>query len=254
MQLSALRVQETLPRTWFVTARMLEVAALVAVLGLVLQSLQVWQATTQGFDDNGQPLDESTPFLDRVTLFASYGFGFGQTHVGGVVACLLVLALLAILHVAQPVSHSSVLRWEVLAVWALAFLPNLTFVLSTLVALVRGDPNAPEDGVVRYEGGPGFTNVLLTGAAVPVVCVVLLGVAAIWWLRLPVEFDGPDDEMDRPVKEPRRWRPRAAPDANLDDLTLDGVEVIEPVERLHPRDSGGDGSTASGYDDYFRRS
>ena len=55
------------------------------------------------------------------------------------------------------------------------------------------------------------------------------------------------------MREPRRWRPSPAPDANVDDLTLDGVELIEPVERLHPRDGVGDGSTGSGYDDYFRR-
>jgi hypothetical protein len=55
------------------------------------------------------------------------------------------------------------------------------------------------------------------------------------------------------VREPHRWRPAPAQDANIDDLTLDGVELIEPVERLQPRGGSDDGSTASGYDDYFRR-
>ena len=38
------------------------------------------------------------------------------------------------------------------------------------------------------------------------------------------------------MREPRRWRPAPAQDANVDDLTLDGVELIEPVERLQPRE------------------
>jgi hypothetical protein len=249
MQLSSFRVEWTPPRTWFVTARLLEVVALVAVLGLAMQSWQVYDSTTQGFGDNGQPLATSTPFLDRVTLFASYGFGYGQTPFAGAVACIVVLAVLAILHFAGPVSHASLLRWEVLAVWALVLLLNLAFALSTVVALVRGDPNAPEPGVVVYGEGPGFTTLLLSGATVPVVCLLLLVVSGLWWLRLPVDFEAPDDET---VRAPRRWRPAPAPDANVDDLTLDGVELIEPVERLHPRD-GGDGSTGSGYDDYFRR-
>jgi hypothetical protein len=90
----------------------------------------------------------------------------------------------------------------------------------------------------------------------------------LWWLRLPAEFDDEDgeDRLDEagpaaaegdsaPRPRPRRsWRPAPAPDANLDDIVLDGVEQIEPVERLHPRETGGgDGSTSSGYDDYFRR-
>lgn len=255
MQLSSFRVEWTAPRTWFVTVRLLEVAALVSVLGLALQSWQVFQSTNQGFGDNGEPLSQNTPFLDRVTFFASYGFGFGQTSIAGTVACLLVLAVLAILHFAQPVSHAALLRWEVLAVGAMVTLLNLSFVLATVVALVRGNPSDPDTGVV-YGQGPGFTTVLLTGVTVPVLCLLLSSVAAIWWLRLPLEFEVPDegpDEPDRSAREPRRWRPSPAPDANVDDLTLDGVELIEPVERLHPRDGGGDGATGSGYDDYFRR-
>lgn len=253
MQLSSFRVEWTLPRTWFVTARLLEVAALVSVLGLAMQSWQVFRSTNQGFGDSGQPLTQNTPFLDRVTFFASYGFGFGQTPVTGTVACLLVLAVLAILHFAQPVSHASLLRWELLAVWAMVALLNLSFVLATVVALVHGDPNDPETGAVVFGEGPGFTTVLLTGASVPVLCLLLSSVAALWWLRLPAEFDAPEEEPDKAVREPRRWRPSPAPDANVDDLTLDGVELIEPVERLQPRDRTDEGSSPSGYDDYFRR-
>ncbi|WP_157606385.1 hypothetical protein [Phycicoccus sp. Soil802] len=253
MPLSTVRVEWTPPRTWFVTARLLEVAAVVAVLGWALQSWQVYQSTAQNFGEDGTPTG-APPFLDRVTLFAMYGFGYGQAPFSAPLACLVLLGLVAILHFAQPVSHASVLRWEVFSLWAVVFLGNVVLVLSVVVALVRGDPNAPpDDGVVRIDTGPSIIEVLAAGATLPVLCLLLLSVSALWWLRLPVDFEAPDEEPDPSVRRPRRWRPAPAPDANVDDLTLDGVELIEPVERLHPRDDDGDGSTPSGYDDYFRR-
>lgn len=243
----------TPPRTWFVTARLLEVAAVVAVLGWALQSWQVYQSTAENFGEDGTPTG-APPFLDRVTLFAMYGFGYGQAPFSAPLACLLLLGLVAILHVAQPVSHASVLRWEVFSLWAVVFLGNVVLVLSVAVALFRGDPNAPpDDGVVRIDTGPSVIEVLAAGATLPVLCLLLLSVSALWWLRLPVDFEAPDEEPDPSVRRPRRWRPAPAPDANVDDLTLDGVELIEPVELLYPRDDDGDGSTPSGYDDYFRR-
>ena len=252
MRLTSTRLDWTLPRTWFVSARLLEVAAGVAVVATAYQSWLVFQSTSQSFGTGGEPLPDSTLFLDRLFAFAMYGFGFGQPPAGILFGSMLLLAVLGMLHFAQPVSHSAVLRWEAFAVWVAAFLLNLVFVVSTAVGLVRGDPNAPstDTETVTYNPGPSTTEQLLNGVALPVVCLFLLALAAIWWLRLPAEFDEPDDE---PVREPRRWRPAPAQDANIDDLTLDGVELIEPVERLQPRPSTGDGSTASGYDDYFRR-
>jgi hypothetical protein len=254
MKLTSGWLDWTPPRTWFVTARLLEVAAAVTVAGSAFQTWQVFQSTTQNFGPNGEISPDGPPFLDRVTLFAMYGFGFGQVPIGALVSCLLLLlGVLAVLHFAQPVSHASLLRWEGFAIWSAVLLLTLSFVSSTAVGLIRGDPNAPQDdGTITFDPGPGTTEVLLVGLAQPVVCLLLLGVVAIWWLRLPEEFDEPEDE---PVREPHRWRPAPAQDANIDDLTLDGVELIEPVERLQPRDgsSSGDGSTASGYDDYFRR-
>ncbi|GAA2168782.1 hypothetical protein [Pedococcus bigeumensis] len=253
MQLSTVRVEWTPPRTWFVTARLLEVAAGVAVLGWALQSWQVYQSTAQNFGSDGSPT-AAPSFLDRVTLFAMYGFGYGQAPFAAPIACLLLVALVAILHFAQPVSHASVLRWEVFGLWSVVALGSLAMVLSVVVALFRGDPNAPpDDGSIRIETGPGITEVLAAGATLPVLCLLLLAVSALWWLRLPVDFEAPEEEPETAVRRPRRWRAAPAQDANVDDLTLDGVELIEPVERLHPRERDGDGSTASGYDDYFRR-
>lgn len=252
MQLSTVRDEWTPPRTWFVTARLLEVAAAVAVLGWFLQSWQVYRSTAENFGADGAPT-AAPPFLDRVTLFAMYGFGYGQSSLAAPIACLLLVGLVAILCFAQPVSYASVLRWEAFALWSVVVLANVVMVLAVLVALFRGDPNAPDEGVISIDRGPSVTEVLAAGATVPVLCLLLLSVSALWWLRLPADFEAPDDEPDKEVRAPRRWRPAPAPNANVDDLALDGVELIEPVERLHPRDGDGDGSTSSGYDDYFRR-
>jgi hypothetical protein len=252
MQLSSLRVDWAPSRTWFVTARLLEVAASVALLGAGWLSWQTYQSTSQMFAPNGEPT-QGPPFLDRVAQFAVYSLGYGQAPIGGIIACLLLIAIVAVLHFAQPVGHASLLRWEVFAVWAVAVLLHLLVVAAIVVGLVRGDPSSAEDGSVTFNTGPGFTEVVLAGSAVPVLSLLLLSVSALWWLRLPVEFDAPADEPERSVREPRRWRPAPAQDANVDDLTLDGVELIEPVERLQPRGGGDDGSSSSGYDDYFRR-
>jgi hypothetical protein len=101
----------------------------------------------------------------------------------------------------------------------------------------------------------------------PVTALLLLAVAALWWLQLPAEFDEEvdpavaaaraeadgDTTSSRPRPRARRsWRPAPAQDANVDDIALEGVELIEPVERLRPRE-GGSGATSSGYEDYLRR-
>ena len=253
MRLTSGRLDWTLPRTWFVTARVLEVTAAVALAASAYQCWLVFRTSTQAFGPNGEVLPAGHPFLDRIALFAIYGTGFGQSPVGALVACLLVLAVLAVLLFAQPVAHSALLRWEVLAVWSVVVLLNLFLVAAAAVGLVRGDPNAPDD-TVTYYGGPNPTEQLLNGLPIPIICLMLMGLSAIWWLRLPEEFDEPDGEPDgERARERRRWRPAPAQDANIDDLTLDGVELIEPVERLQPRGGSSDGSTASGYDDYFRR-
>jgi hypothetical protein len=251
MQLSSLRVDWTPPRAWFVTARLLEAAAAVAVLGSGWLGWQMFQTTAQMYGPDGEATPGGPSFLDRVAQFATYGLSYGQAPLAGIVACLLLVAIVAILHVARPVSHASLLRWEVLVIWAGAALLDLVVLVAIGIALFRGDPNNPDDGTITINTGPGFTEVLLSGATIPVVWLLLLSVSALWWLRLPAEFEEPD-EPEAVARESRRWRRAPAPDANVDDLTLDGVELIEPVERLHPRD-GDDGSTGSGYDDYFRR-
>ena len=254
MKLTSGRLDWTLPRTWFVTARLLEVTAAVALASSAYQCWLVFRSSTQAFGPNGEALSAGPPLLDRIAVFAMFGMGFGQSPVGSLVACLLVLAVLAVLVWAQPVAHSALLRWEVLALWAVVVLLNLFLVSAAAVGLVRGDPNAPDDDTVTYYGGPNATEQVLNGVAVPIVCLLLMGLSAIWWLRLPEEFDEPEAEQDgERARERRRWRPAPAQDANIDDLTLDGVELIEPVERLQPRGGGSDGETASGYDDYFRR-
>src|SRR5689334_16754348 len=113
MQLSSLRVDWTPPRTWFVTARLLEVAASVAVLGSAWLSWQIFESTSQMFGGD-QTTPDPAPFLDRVAQFATYGLGYGQAPMGGIVACLLLIAIVAVLTFARPVSHASLLRWEVL--------------------------------------------------------------------------------------------------------------------------------------------
>jgi hypothetical protein len=253
MQLTSSHVEWPMPRTWFVTARLLEVAAAVTVAGAVHQTWIFFDTVSQTYGPNGEPLPGGPPLLDRVAMFAvnGLGFGFGQAPLMSAVAGMLLLAVLATLHFGQPVSNSAILRWEVFAVWLVGALLTLALLGSIVVGLVRGDPNRPPDGTVTDDRGPGTVTLLLNSSAAPLLSLFVLATVALWWLRLPTGFE---QAQGAPAEEHRTWRPAPAPDANTDDIALDGVELIEPVERLRPRDgAGGDGSTASGYDDYFRR-
>ena len=257
MQLTSLHVDWTMPRTWFVTVRLLEVAAAVTIAGAVFQTWFFFDSVSRSYGNNGEPLAAGPPFLDRVAMFAvsGFGFGFGQAPLMTALAGILLLAVLAALHYARPVSNSGLLRWEVFAIWLAGALLSLALLASIGVALVKGDPNGPPDGTITYDQGPGTVALLLNSSAAPVLSLLVLATVAQWWLRLPAEFEQTEAT---PAKEHRTWRPAPAPDANTDDIVLDGVEIVEPVERLRPRESArgggdGDGSTASGYDDYFRR-
>jgi hypothetical protein len=256
MQLTSLHVDWTMPRTWFVTVRLLEVAAAVTIAGAVFQTWFFFDSVSRSYGNNGEPLAGGPPFLDRVAMFAvsGFGFGFGQAPLMTALAGMLLLAVLAALHYARPVSNSGLLRWEVFAIWLAGALLTLALLASIVVGLVKGDPNGPPEGTVTYEQGPGTVALLLNSGAAPVLSLLVLAIVALWWLRLPTEFEQTEDA---PAKE-HRTRPAPAPDANTDDIVLDGVEIVEPVERLRPREGAGggvagDGSTPSGYDDYFRR-
>lgn len=234
------------PRTWFVSARLLEIAALLLVLGSAHESWVAFRATGRQFGPNGEILQAGPPLLDRLTMFSLYGTVRAPLAV--VLAALLLCGALGVLHLAGTVSNARLLRWEVAGVAALNAVLASILAGVTVLALFGGDPFRA-DGTVTFETGPGLTEQVLLALPVPVAALLLMAVVGLWWLRLPPEFSEPDDE---PVKAKPARLP--APDANSDDIVLDGVEFIEPVERLRPREgSPGDGSTPSGYEDYFRR-
>jgi len=261
------------PRTWFLTVRLLEGATLALLVGGALTIYHGWRQTTTGLNGpsgpDGQPLALS--LWQKITLAVAYGSYGGSGPVALVVAALLVLASVAILHRVRPVSQARLLRWELAAVGGLLLLLSLAHTLAWVVVAFTRDPyrqgGTITDGdtttTVEVYDGPSQVENALMNIGLPLTALVLLAVTALWWLRLPAEFDEEDDGGPQPAEAgttgPRRtshrsWRPAPAQDANLDDIVLDGVEQIEPVERLQPRDADrGDGSTASGYEDYFRR-
>jgi hypothetical protein len=258
------------PRTWFLTVRLLEGAVLVLVVGTVLTAYHGWRQVElmgpSGIDGQPDPLS----LWQKITVAVAYGGFSGAGTAGLVVSAVLVGVAVAVLYRVRPVSHARLLRWELLALGTAQLLVSLVHTFAWVLVAFTRDPFNQQgtitDGdtvtTVDVYDGPSRVATALMNLGLPVTSIVVLAVAALWWLRLPAEFDEEDevpdgdadgDEVPRP--RPRRsWRPARAPDANLDDIVLDGVEQIEPVERLHPRETGpGDGSTSSGYDDYFRR-
>jgi len=256
------------PRLWFFTVRLLELAALFTAVSVAMQVWLVWGYTVQSFGPTGEPSAVGPPFLDRVVMLGTVGFA-GVAAFGVLVGCVCLLAALVVLHAARPVAHEQILRWELAAVAGVLTLTTVSFLLPPVLGVVRGDPNAPAEGVVTYEPGPAFVVQQLAQFPAPLACSVLLAVVWLWWLRLREEenedLEAVQDvqsvrtiQDDRDAQAPfarRGIRSRAAArDAEeLEPIVVDDVEQIAPVDRLVPREPREDGATASGYDDYFRR-
>jgi hypothetical protein len=243
----------SMPRLGFVTVRLMEIGALAVLVGAAQELWTAFQASAQfspfGTDGSTPP---DVPFLQRVVALAFYS-GLFRAPVNLLIgAVLLAVAVAVVLGV--HVSNVRILRWELLVVWALTALVTAALVAVNVLAMFGDNPYASSDpSVVTANPGPGIVEQAIGGLSVPVAASLLLAAVLLWWLRVPRDPDGLDDPAEPAlVRRGRRRRPEPASDTEA--LVLDGVEQIEPVERLHPRAGGaGDGATASGYDDYFRK-
>jgi hypothetical protein len=243
------------PRTWFVTVRLLECCA--AAL-LVVAALEMWAAFQSSgqvgaVQSDGSPVTSPT-LMQRVTAFALFG-GVFRSPIALTIAGIALLCGIAVLYRVESVSNAPLLRWELLVGLGLTALFLLPLLVAPVLAMFGDDPfTSSEPGVVSGYAGPGLLEQSVSALAWPVAVMALLAICGLWWMRLPTEFEEPaEDEAARLARAERLKRRRPAPTAEVDDIVLDGVEYIEPVERLEPRTLRGDGSTTSGYDDYFKR-
>jgi hypothetical protein len=259
-------------RTWFVTVRVLEAAAVLLVLGQVLDAVTAWRQVVAFGPTGPDGTVLHLTFLQHVTAFAQTSV-YRPVVLSALFTALVVLAGVAVLHRVRPVSHARLLRWELLALGALQLLVALVGVASSVVSMFTRNPfeTAPDPGTVTVWTGPGPIELGLVGLGPSVATAAVLVVAALWWVRLPAEFEEDEvaaldedsvvtDEGDgsgvRDAAYAGRRRPRRrvpAGGGGDDAIVLDGVEEIAPVERLSPVE-GGDGATSSGYEDWLRRS
>jgi hypothetical protein len=250
------------PTTWFLTLRAVEVAVLVLLAGAVQELWITWRASVQ-YSADGTAAAAPT-FMDRITGMALYGGYRGPIAL--VLGAVLLGGCLVVLHRAGPVANARILRWEWLVLFGLLALMALLITLVGVLALFGDDPFRSDDpSVVSGYQGPGLVAQVLANLAWPVATLALLAPSGLWWLRLPDEADEVDEadtadeglDLDGRTRVTQRsgGRDEEAARPDQDAIVLDGVEHIPAVERLEPRPSlRGDGSTSSGYDDYFRRS
>ena len=264
-------------RTWFVTVRVLEAAAALLVLGQVLDAVTAWRQVVAFGPTGPDGTVLHLTFLQHVTAFAQTSV-YRPVVLSALFTALVVLAGVAVLHRVRPVSHARLLRWELLVLGAVQLLVALVGVAASVVSMFARNPfeTAPDPGTVTVWTGPGPIELGLVGLGPSVATAAVLAVAVLWWVRLPAEFEedgvaaledaAPGDDSavtddgngsgvrDAASAGRRRPRRRALAGGGADDsIVLDGVEEIAPVERLSPVE-GGDGATASGYEDWLRRS
>jgi hypothetical protein len=241
-----LRRELSLPRTWFLTARLLEAVAVLLVAGAAYELWLGWNVPQDYYTTDP---NEDAPLMPRLVNMALFSAFRGPLNL--MLAALAVAAVVAILLRAQPVSQARILRWEALGAGLAAGLLALLHVVVLVVVGLFGGESMGGPGFV----GPDLMSQVFTSAPWPIASLLVVVTAAVWWLRLPAEFE--DLPGEQPVRGPGDAEDEAVVDrAIADDSPFGGpVEQIEPVERLHLRERpGSDGSTVSGYDDYFRRS
>ena len=258
-------------RTWFVTLRVLEGAAALLVLGQVLDAVTAWRQVVAFGPTGPDGTVLHLTFLQHVTAFAQTSV-YRPVVLSALFTALVVLAGVGVLHRARPVSYARFLRWELLTLGAAQLLVALAGIAASVVSMFTRNPfeTAPDPGTVTVWTGPGPVELGLVGLGPSVATAAVLVVAALWWVRLPAEFEADEvvaldegsvglgagdasaaqDGADAGRRRPRR---RVLSGSGADDaIVLDGVEEIAPVERLSPVE-GGDGPTASGYEDWLRR-
>lgn len=259
-----------LPRLWFLTVRMAEVATLALVLGAGLELWEAFRASGQFTPDGvgGGGAVSPVPFMRRVVAVAFYS-GLFRAPLSLVLAALLLVGAVAVLASGQPVRHARLLRWEVLGTWALVALGVVVLVLLNAVAMFGDNPYASNDpSVISGYPGPGLVEQAVMGLSWPVGAALVMAAVALWWLRLPAD---PEADLpaarDLPVETQARAGGLATSETPQEDplveasregrILLDDVEQIEPVEALWrdgpSGDGATDGATPSGYEDFFRR-
>ncbi|GAB3435733.1 hypothetical protein GCM10027517_05180 [Phycicoccus ginsengisoli] len=296
--------QWPLARTWFLTVRLLEGAGALLVLGQVLDGITAWRQVAAFGPTSGDGTVGHLTFQQHVTVFAQ-NIVYRPVVLLSLFTALVVLGGVWVLLRVRPVEHARLLRWELLVLGLGQLVVALVGVGVSILTMFSTDPSegSADPMTVTLWTGPGPVQQGLVGLAPSGATVVALVVAALWWARLPAEFEAEDrgaegeavadrveagdqlvaaapadgfrDEVGKrrsavavetgaghgaPTAEvertprrgrgPRSWRHEPAPDG--DEIVLDGVEQIAPVERLTRRDEG-DGSTGNGYETWLRR-
>jgi hypothetical protein len=266
----AWRREVPLPRLWFLTVRMVEVATLALVLGAGLELWEAFRASGQFTPDGGDSGSATTPvpFMRRVVALAFYS-GLFRAPLSLVLAAFLLAGAVAVLASGQPVRHARLLRWEVLGIWALAALGVVVLVLLNAVAVFGDNPYASNDpSVISGYAGPGLVEQAAMGLSWPVGAALVMAAVGLWWLRLPADpgadLPAATDlaaetglQTGGPATAETPHDESSGDAASEDRIVLDDVEQIEPVEALWRNGSSGDGATdggtPNGYEDFFRR-
>jgi hypothetical protein len=188
------RPQWSLARTWFVTVRLLEVAGALLVVGQVLDGITAWRQVVAFGPAAADGTVVQLSFLQHVTAFAQT-IVYRPVVLLALFTALVVVAGVFVLHRVRPVEHARLLRWELLVLGAAQLVVGLLGVVASVVSMFTANPFAPtpDPATVTVWTGPGPVEQGVVGLAPSGVSVLVLVVAALWWARLPAEFDEEDD-------------------------------------------------------------
>lgn len=231
-------------RTLVLLVRLLEVAALLLLLTAAQAMWHSW---------GGPSLDQAFGFHEPPVLARAWSLVLNQfaPSMGiGFAALLLAASLLAIRGL-RPLASAAGMRIELAALVILGFLLQSAMVVA--VAVVAVVPYSDTLGPSPLAIGEDRGTVILTSAAWPTAALLAYVALGLGWSLLRSDADelaeappGPGGASAAADEQAGEEVVRKAGPPGVE--RLDPAAGNEPIDRLSP-----DGSTANGYDEFFRR-
>ncbi len=208
----AWRREVPLPRLWFLTVRMVEVATLALVLGAGLELWEAFRASGQFTPDGGDGGSAVTPvpFMRRVVALAFYS-GLFRAPLSLVLAAFLLAGAVAVL--AERTAGAPRAAAALGGAGHLGPRPRSAWWCSCCSTPSRCSATTPTPATTRRSSpampGPGLVEQAAMGLSWPVGAALVMAAVGLWWLRLPADPDaGPPDRRPHRCWRRRRDLPR----------------------------------------------
>jgi len=215
-----------------VTARLLTAASLLTTVGIGFTTWTAWQQTGQSYGPDGSPIAAVLPFTTKLSM-AVFESSFRPGGLQLLLAAVLLAGSVVALHLHPTRTRVRSLRWEVLGAGVVALVLVTVFLLANVFVLTAP---ASGEGEENWFGPQPISHVAWANLAILTATLLLLVVAALWWLRVAPaadaetqDEDDDDDDDDDDEDESAFASDQDSPEAAR-GVHADGGRSSEPVK------------------------